>query len=220
MVLKSIVYYLQVRFLLSPDDDFSQTGSITGISYACSFLKYKEMLTEDPDDPMYQTIFSHFDSALFGSEPVIGHNPIIDNGQYDSEIEEFKDRLRHTAINANADTEADLAPSSPPIPSPQLEQNVSIAVTANVYCASSGISNLINNAIPPESQTQEPPPPNPKRSGQVPKKKGPVRATSNVDSDAAAPATNRRSTRQAKNATEVTTPGDPPANRATRKKPQ
>lgn len=148
---------------MSPDQDFSQTGANSGIDYAGAFKKYKEMLTEDPDDPVYKRIFSEFNAALFGTSPTFSNDLVVDDGDYDSEIERFKNDLRE---EATANTETD---KTPPIPSPLTvplpsDPYVSISVTSHVsrtIAASSQVSNVINHSapLPLEREVSEAPPP-------------------------------------------------------------
>ncbi|KAF9642036.1 hypothetical protein BDM02DRAFT_3080219, partial [Thelephora ganbajun] len=77
-----------VRFLLSPDEDFLQTGVNSGIKYIQSFKKYKEMLTEDPNSRVFKRIISEFNASLFGVAPTPSDDFVPDDGDYDSELEQ------------------------------------------------------------------------------------------------------------------------------------
>ncbi|KAI6107525.1 hypothetical protein EV401DRAFT_1891997 [Pisolithus croceorrhizus] len=55
------------RFLLSGDDEFSSTGSQTGILYKKDFEFYIELLRKQENKRWALGIFEHFDSAVFGA---------------------------------------------------------------------------------------------------------------------------------------------------------
>ncbi|KAI6144583.1 hypothetical protein BKA82DRAFT_4358353 [Pisolithus tinctorius] len=55
------------RFLLSGDDEFSSTGSQTGISYEKDFEFYIELLRKQENKKWALGIFEHFDNAIFGA---------------------------------------------------------------------------------------------------------------------------------------------------------
>ncbi|KAI5990051.1 hypothetical protein F5J12DRAFT_786577 [Pisolithus orientalis] len=55
------------RFLLSGDDEFSSTGSQTGISYEKDFEFYIELLQKQENKKWALGIFEHFDNAIFGA---------------------------------------------------------------------------------------------------------------------------------------------------------
>ncbi|KAI6020732.1 hypothetical protein BKA83DRAFT_4494541 [Pisolithus microcarpus] len=55
------------RFLLSGDNEFSSTGSQTGISYEKDFEFYIELLRKQENKRWALGIFEHFDSAMFGA---------------------------------------------------------------------------------------------------------------------------------------------------------
>ncbi|KAI6143423.1 hypothetical protein BKA82DRAFT_4360009 [Pisolithus tinctorius] len=57
----------QARFLLSGDDEFSSTGSQTGISYEKDFEFYIELLRKQENKKWALGIFEHFDNAIFGA---------------------------------------------------------------------------------------------------------------------------------------------------------
>ncbi|KAI6095413.1 hypothetical protein F5141DRAFT_1221967 [Pisolithus sp. B1] len=54
-------------FLLSGDNEFSSTGSQTGISYEKDFEFYVELLQKQENKRWALGIFKHFDSAMFGA---------------------------------------------------------------------------------------------------------------------------------------------------------
>ena len=79
---------------MSPDEDFSAAGAKSGIKYDKSFLKYKEMLTEDPDSRVYKRIIAEFNASIFGTAPVLKNNFVVNDGDYNSEVEQFKRDIR------------------------------------------------------------------------------------------------------------------------------
>ena len=79
--------------MLSPDEDFSQTGFNSGIKYTESFKKYKEILTEDHNSPTFKRIFAEFNTSLFSTAPPRSDNLITDDGDYESELEQFRNEL-------------------------------------------------------------------------------------------------------------------------------
>jgi len=213
--------------LISPDEDFSKVGAKTGIGYPESFHAYKKMLTDDPEDDMYKRIYSIFNASLFGIAPTVNDNLVVDNSNYDSEIEEFKQRLRATDSPAEDVTDTGVdevsGPSpSRPMPPPQPDHRVSILVASNVshtVTTSSQVSHVVNSSvsIPPEHGVIEdsppspqdppssPPPPALKAVRPVARKKGGKSKTtaSNTNADTA-PAPNDQTTRQVKAVPAVT----------------
>lgn len=117
--------------MLSPDTDFSPAGANSGIQYSESFKKYKELLTEDPESSMYQRIFSKFKDSLFGKESDSDDKVVVDDGDYASELAQFKEGLIADSIaegvtDAGVDETSPLPPpASPPL---QLDHEVSISV--------------------------------------------------------------------------------------------
>ena len=111
------------------------------------------MLTEDPDSHMYKRIFSEFNALVFGTAPTLKDDLIIDDGDYDSEVERFKgDTRADSPVEDIADVGTDNAPSvlsslTPPL---QLEHHVSVSVTSHVshtVAGSSQVSNIINSTV-------------------------------------------------------------------------
>ena len=155
-----IIYYLQVRFLLSPDEDFSQAGSNSGIMYAKSFKKYKEMLTEDPGSRMYTRIFSEFNASLFGTAPTLSNDFVVDDGDYDSEVERFKrDTRAESPVEDAPNMEIDETTSilSSPAQSHQSDHHVSVSVVSRVshtIASSSQVSNVVNSSITVSSERE------------------------------------------------------------------
>ena len=197
--------------MLSLDEDFSAAGAKSRIKYDKSFLKYKEMLTEDPDSRMYKRIIAEFNTSIFGTAPVLKNNFVVDDGDYNLEVEQFK-RDIHTdppvkdVANVQINTPSALPPPTPPL---QSEYHVSVSITSHVshtIAASSQVLNVVNSTIslPPEQeiggsliQTTDPPiqqasPPIEKAPRPVPKKKGPKSSKSAamvLDPDTDAPGT-------------------------------
>ena len=111
------------------------------------------MLTEDPDSRMYKRIFSEFNASVFGTAPTLKDNLIIDDGDYDSEVERFKrDTRADSPVEDIADVGTDNAPSvlsslTPPL---QSEHHVSVSVTSHVshtVAGSSQVSNIVNSTV-------------------------------------------------------------------------
>ena len=80
--------------MLSPDNEFSKSGAKSGIKYSDSFEKYKWMLTKDLDPSVLKGIFAEFNSSLFGTAPPPSDDFVPDDGDYDSELEQFRNKLR------------------------------------------------------------------------------------------------------------------------------
>jgi len=218
--------------LLSPDEDFSTAGVNSGIKYATSFEKYKEMLSEDPDSRTFKRIFSEFDASLFGVEPTLSNDFVVDDGDYDSEVENFKNGLHAETIvdvevedfenGLHAETIADAEVDEPTFPLPPLptppvrsDRHVSISVTSHVshtVATSSQVSSVINSGPtpPPECEVEEDPPPRKKDTRPQPTKKKeikvskPTTTTPKADTDTA-PTRRKQAARPAK-----TAPVEPP----------
>ena len=165
--------------MLSPDEDFSQIGVNSGIKYAESFKTYKEILTADRDSPTFERIFSEFNTSLFGTAPPLSGDLVADDGDYDSELEKFRNELRAgSPIDDVADVRTGKAsPPSLPIPSVQPDHHVSISVTSHVshtITASPQVSNVVNNSVilPSEREVDNPPPSPPKATRPTARKKG------------------------------------------------
>ena len=94
---------------------------------------------------MYAKVLGELSKSVFGSERATRDGPVIDKGEYDSEIEEFKKALAAKRALAKADTR----PTSPPlsvlsiqsdeddrsVPAPSVnhpESHISITVSSNV----------------------------------------------------------------------------------------
>ena len=156
--------------MISPDEDFLQAGHKSGIEYSKSFEKYKQILIKGYETPTYQRIFAEFNAALFGKVRVFSDNFIADDGDYDAEIEAFKNDLRaeemanaEEAVDAETPLPTPSLPSSPSLPSPPLPSSptpslqsdhwVSISVTSHIshttVASSSRVSTIVNNPMPP-----------------------------------------------------------------------
>lgn len=183
--------------MLSPDEDFSQTGANSGIKYAESFKKYKEMLTEHPESPTFKRIFSEFNVAVFGTIPTPSDDLVAGDSDYDSELEQFKNGLlEDSPIQAVGDVEVNetFSPSLSPAPTPQPEGRISVSVVSHVshtIAATSQVSNVIssNVSLPSgEHGVSDTSPPVPKAARPAPKKKGAklsksTTSTSNANAD-------------------------------------
>lgn len=167
--------------MLSPDEDFSQTGASSGINYAGSFKNYRDMLTENPENPTYKRIFSEFNTAVFGTPaPTPNDGLVVEDGDYDSELEEFRNALlADTTIDGTTDVGANETSSCPsPILPIQQDSHVAVSVTSHVsqtVAAASQVSNTVNSSVallPGECEVMEVPSPIPKAARPLPKKKG------------------------------------------------
>ena len=183
------------------------------------------MLTEDPNSSVFKRIFSKFNTSLFGTVPILRNDPIVDDGDYDSELEQFRnDLLAESSVDAVASVGASETPLPPLLPAPPLQVQsdhcVSLSVTSHIshtVTASSQVLNVINSslAVSPEPAVREPssstevvqPPARPaaKKKGVKPPKPATTTPDPNVD---AAPTLNNKRTRRSK---AVTAPEEQPA---------
>ena len=148
------------------------------------------MLSDNPGSSMYMRIFSEFNNSLFGTAPILGDRHVADDGNYDSELEEFNNGLDEGSAE---DGEVSFPPSLP-VP-PQPDHHISISVTSNVLhttaASESQVSSVISSfiALPPENEAvNEDAPPPQKAIRPLPKKKGgrkPKTKAPNTDADAA-----------------------------------
>ena len=176
---------------MSPDHDFSTSGATSGIQYQESLKTYKELLTEQPGSPVFERIYSTFNTSLFGEAPPITDEFITDDGNYNSELEEFRNGLLADSPVKNAvDIGTSRAPSPSPLPALPLqsEHHVAISVISNVsrtITASSQVTNVVNSTVhfPSEHEVRESLPPNPKPARPAPKKKTSKQAKSTKTSD-------------------------------------
>lgn len=159
--------------MLSPDQDFAEKGSITGINYLASFRTYKQMLSDDPTDPIYKRIFEIYNTSLFGTVPPPRGDFINDAGVYDAELAEFRRGLcREPTTESAKDAETEQVPRSPlpqvpPSPLPQVsstppELHVSISMSSTISHAAattSQVSNvvIVGNASPSPTEIEETP---------------------------------------------------------------
>ena len=170
---------------MSPDEDFSPTGSNSGIKYSEVFKKYKEMLTANPDSPVYKRIFLTFNTSLFGARHALSADAIAEDGDYDSELGKFNAGLHADPLAEDADmAPVSLLPESPGVEAPELpplhsEHHVSVSVTSHVSthatAASSQVSNIVSSSVTlpsVESEVQGAPPLIPKAVRPAPRKKG------------------------------------------------
>jgi len=225
-----INYHTQVRFLISPDKDFSTAGFSSGIEYSKSFTQYKEMLIEDYESAPYQRIFAEFDAAVFDKVRAVSDKFVVDDGDYSDQVAKFKRELRaeeaareEEAASAEGDKTPLLAspcPPSPPLPSSpttslQSDHRVSVSATSNVSHTTvtlSQVATVVNNSMTPhDDEVTESLPPVRKNNRPAPRQK--VKSTavaSDIDPNTvpAAPTRNKRPTKQV-----AATPGDPPTRR-------
>jgi hypothetical protein len=210
----------QVRFLVSPDEDFSQIGANSGTSYLDSFKTYKKMMTDPKKRSMYERIFSEFNASLFGTEPKT-QKRIAKDGDYSAELQEYEEGLladRTVEVITDEELLPESIPNSPtlpvldsriasipnsPIPSApelpaQFDRNVSVSVASRVSTAatvSSWVSNVVSTSVTIpliEPEVEESPPPSPK-----------------VKAKAKAKATTTRPAPRKKKQTEATSEVDP-----------
>jgi len=214
--------------LLSPDNEFSKSGTKSGIKYSESFKKYKEMLTEDRNSSMLKRIFAEFNTSLFGTAPPRSDDFVPDDGDYDSELEQFRNELRAdspTVIGiANSGGTRTPPPSSPPTSPVQPDHHVLISVTSHLshtIAMSPQVSNIMNNSIvlPSGREDNEDPPSPLKVSRPTAKKKGGKSSKSTTEtttSDVNAGTTS--STKQKRTRKEKATPVEPPTGRVLRER--
>jgi len=129
---------------VSPDDDFSPTGGSSGINYSESFKKYKEILTTNPDSPVFKRTFSEFNNSLFGAVPSLGDNFVAEEGDYNLELEQFmadlladledkdlmEDPFAELTLQSLPDLD-DIEPT-PKLPTVQSKHHISISVMSCV----------------------------------------------------------------------------------------
>ena len=111
----------QARFLLSPDPEFSQVGTVTRVNYLQAFRKYHDMIFEQSHTPAYQVILSSFNVLVFGKD----YTPVQSSAAYDGdeeledEIEDYRRRLKQTSElppdPPNVDTDILSPPPSVPV---------------------------------------------------------------------------------------------------------
>lgn len=160
---------------------------------------------------MYKRILTRFNTSLFGRVPATSNDFVVDDGDYDSEIEQFGRDVRAESPIESDDSEVEVINASPRLASPpalplRLDQRVSISVASHVshtVAASSQVSNIINSSVtlPTERDTMETSPPTQVTSRPLPKKKKGTAAsttTSEEPEPTAAATKNKRSTRGAK----------------------
>ena len=212
--------------MLSPDNEFSKSGAKSGIKYSESFKKYKEMLTDDRDPPMLERIFAKFNSSLFGTAPPPGDDFIPDDGNYDSELEQFRNELRADSPVegvANGGQTRTPPPSSLPTSPIQPDRHVSISVTSHLshtIAMSPQLSNIINSSIglPPEREDNEAPPSPPKVPRPAAKKKGGKSTKSTTETTIPDVGTGTTSTKQKRARKTRATPVEPTTGRVLRER--
>ena len=138
------------------------------------------MLTEDHDSPTFKRIFAEFNTSLFGTAPPRSDNLIADDGDYESELKQFRNELRADPFTegvVDVGAKKTTPPCSLPVSPIQTDHHVSISVTSHVshtITTSSQVSTVINSSIAllPECEVSEVPPSPPKVVRPVPKKNG------------------------------------------------
>lgn len=165
--------------MLSPDQDFAEKGSITGTNYLASFRTYKQMLSDDPTDPIYKRIFEIYNASLFGTMPPPRGDFIDDAGVYDAELAEFRRGLcRGPTTESAKDTETEQVLHSPlpQVPSTPPELHVSISMSSTISHAAATTSQVSNVVIvgnaPPSPTEIEATPQASKPTKSAQKKKG------------------------------------------------
>ena len=141
-----------------------------------------EMLTANPNSPVYKRIFLKFNTFLFDAAPAPSANVNAEDGDYDSELEKFNAGLH--ADEEVGVTPVPLLPESPLIQAPELppvhsEHHLSISVTSHVSTHAVATSSIVSNVVsssntPPsvEPEVEEAFPPSPEVIRPAPKKKG------------------------------------------------
>ena len=170
---------------MSPDGDFSPTGSSSGIKYSEAFKKYKEMLTTNPNSPVYRRIFLKFNTFLFGEVSTPSTNINAEDGDYDSELEKFNAGLHADPFTEDVDvTPVPELPVSPLVQATELPPihsgcHLTISVTshASMHTAatSSQVLNIVSSSITlpsVEPEVKGASPLNPEATRPAPRKKG------------------------------------------------
>jgi len=198
----------QARFLLSPDEDFSQTGARTGISYTGSFNAYKDLIIAQADTPRFKRIHSEFNALLFGSTPVTPNDiVVVDRGNYDDEVNEYlREDPTPPPIEPSTAANVDEMPPSPTEPSartdlngappsPHLHRHATTSIThQESHTVTTSSQTVSITALPsePEAEVDTPVAP-PKKSRPAPRKK--VASTDSVNTADATPVPTTRGTR-------------------------
>jgi hypothetical protein len=203
---------------LSPDQEFSPKGVISGIEYKASFIEYKAYLGEDTTT--VNGIIAYYNQELFGLQ---SRKPTrsASSATTSHAIHSALDQLRRDTADPVAEEvppppsprKSPVQPEDNSIPAPtsptRSEHHVSISITSNVshtVTASSRVSNTTgnDNSPAPEYDTEEgSPPPSPKAPKPTRNKKASKRSkTTNTPSsdlvDAPATTKKQNSTKQEK----------------------
>lgn len=182
--------------MISPDYDFSAGGTLSGISYADSYKMYRETLTSKANTPAIRRIYSEIDAAIFGkAKPAANDAPIIDDGNYESDLEELNNALSAEAA-ATTTAEPDNATLEPPSPSLfasptqsfQAEHHFSVNVTATSHVsrtitAPSRVLNATDSDTAPTDLDDEglPPPKTTKAKSSKSSKLAPAASATNTN---------------------------------------
>ena len=110
----------QARYLLSPDPEFSQVGTVTQVNYLKAFRSYRDTIVGEAGTPVYKAIISTFNILLFGRDfvPVQVNASHGGDGESEDEMEQYRLMLRQDPepphLNpTNTDTNILLTQSSP-----------------------------------------------------------------------------------------------------------
>ena len=219
---------------MSPDEDFSPAGQKSGMMYDKLFAAYKKTITKNLEDSqssehrLYKRIVAKFSIAVFGAAPPSSNDFVVDNGEYDSEIERFnKDARAESPVESDDDVEVDTPSrlSAPPVPPLQSDHRVSISVASHVshtIAALSQVSNVINNnvTLPLGRDPTEPSPLIQAPSRPLPKKAINASKTTSEDPTPATASdkSNKKTTRKTKTAPTLTSAPEEATSRVLRKR--
>ena len=178
---------------MSPDGDFLPTGSSSGIKYSEAFKKYKEMLTTNPNSPVYRRIFLKLNTFLFGEVSTPSANINAEDGDYNSKLEKFNAGLHVDPFAEDVDvTPVPELPVSPLVQAPEsllvqaielppvysgCHLTISVTSHASTHTAatSSQVSNIVSSSITlplVEPEVEGASPLNPEVTRPAPRKKG------------------------------------------------
>lgn len=207
---------------MSPDEDFSPTGASSGIKYSESFKAYKEMLTANPNSPVFKKIFSDFNASLFGTVPTTSGDFIAEDGGYASELEKFRAEVLadHVEEVTTDVISSPLLNALPVLPKDHVSISVTSHISTNIGAASSQVSNVVNHGTTPpptESEAEETSPPSPKAPRPTTKKKGGKPSKKNVVTNSESDTAKDTPSVLPKKSTKRATPAVGPSTRTLRK---
>ena len=151
---------------MSPDEEFSQTGAKSGISYVASFKAYKDIITTQSATPRFKKILLLFNERVFGKNSDFPKKTVpIDQGNYDDKIQEYLREdsppppaeptlaVAEDIENPPPSVDLDEAPPSPP---PGHRASTSITVQESDTIKTSSTSMTISiTTLPSEPQAEE-----------------------------------------------------------------